>query len=309
MWLLALWACKAPPAGERDTDTGSYPEREWVEVSTVPCARDADGYVECWYSEEWKEISIGLWIVDPPAIAVREFNNQPTALWGVAAADGRWVNLDYETSTFSPVMTTLQDASQVNSQCALVGVDVVCWDTGPSTFPTEYSYLDVHGEGSSHAALTIDNRVFTRYQGVEEGYDFELDPTREYLKVVHIEPWDACALGSDGVIDCVGPNNTSFDNPPYRDIAAGWFAACAVRENWEIECNYGYEFDFGPIRDIEVTQTSSYSLIDVGTPAERWFPNYVEPGDPPHICVITQDNHVRCEGWKFDFPDLQAALP
>jgi len=305
VWWLWLLACKPPPTADTgDTGLG----RQWVEVSTVPCARDTDGLLGCWYSEEWKTISPGLWIVEPTTVPVREFNNDPKRLWGVRE-DGGWTNINYLEPTQPPI--DLSDIRRSNSKCALSGTEIVCWAIGPSVFPTEYEYVDLHGEESIHAALTSDNRLLIRRQDFpEQGYDFELDPTREIAKVVHVDPWDACVLGADGVVDCYGPGGTTgFDNPPYVDIAAGEASVCAVRDTWEIECNFGHRFDFGPIRALEVTQDPSYSLRDVGAPTELWFPNYPEPGDPPNICVITQDNHVRCEGWKYDFPDLQRALP
>ena len=306
LWLW-LWACKPPPTGPTHTgDTGL--DRQWVEVSTAPCARDTEGLLGCWYSEQWKEISMGLRIVEPTTVPVREFSNLPDVMWGVRE-DGGWTNINYLAAEQPPLGLT--NIRRATSRCALSGTEVVCWATSPSLFPTGYEYVDLHGELSSHAALTADNRLFIRRQGSpDQGYDFELDPNRELVKMVHVEPWDACVLGADGVVDCYGPGGTTgFDSPPYVDIAAGRWAVCAVRDTWEIDCNFGYRFDFGPIRTLEVTQESSLSLIYEGTPAEQWFPNYPQPGDAPNICVITQDNHVRCEGWKYDFPDLQRALP
>jgi hypothetical protein len=77
-----------------------------------------------------------------------------------------------------------------------------------------------------------------------------------------------------------------------------------------IDCNGRELFDFGPVIDIAVSQRPAYERVFVGTPNETWSPVYPDPAvDPPHICVITATNAVRCEGFRYDFPDLQASLP
>ncbi|MEZ4320802.1 MAG: hypothetical protein R3F61_25195 [Myxococcota bacterium] len=290
-------------------DTDFEPERQWVEISTAPCARDSEGYVECWSDPRWEEIpGASMTFIEPAAVRVKEVSNGSRVLWGVDA------NTDlpiYFSSGLEPNLAPpLEGFSHLNTQCAIREEQVECWATSPSPFPSGAAYVAVHGERFSHAALTADNQLFVRYQTdpTATGYDFALDPAREVRKMVHVEPSDACVLDGDGIVECFGPSGYHFDNPPYVDLAAGLFAACAVRADWLIECRDGSTFDFGPIRDLEITQEPSYSLVDEGTPDERWFPNYTDPSTPPNICVITQDNAVRCEGWKY-FETLQASLP
>lgn len=111
-------------------------------------------------------------------------------------------------------------------------------------------------------------------------------------------------------MECEGPGEYSFDNPPYIQIDSGMLG-CASRPDGVVECSNGSAYDFGePLRDFAVaTLPADYRLFFEGTPDERWVPVYAEPEDLPHICAITESNAIRCVGFRYDFPDLQEALP
>ncbi len=207
------------------------------------------------------------------------------------------------------VATNIVDANELNQQCALDNHSIICWNTGASGFPPEHDYQFVHGENIFHAALTTSNELLVARQGEPPEHEWQLPEDKVYVDLVHIEPSGGCALADDGTVDCRDPTGFSFDTPPYRFIAGGRASVCAVREDWVVECRYDHEFDFGPIRAIEVTQQPSYERIDVGTPDEQWWPIDVEEDTRPFVCVITTDNAVVCDGFKYDFPDLQEALP
>ncbi len=288
-------------------DTGGVP-RTWVEISTVPCARDTDGFIECWSSDSWE--GMGAYRAPiPPEVPFREFNNIDGGLYGVTTG-GAVVAIDYAFG-IPQIAANLIDATELNFQCALQGTSIVCWDTSPSKFPPDRDYVFVHGQRFSHAALTTTNELIVVAQtSSAPPLIWQLPETKTYTDLVHFEPSGGCALADDGTIDCRDPTGFSFDNPPYRFVAGGFWSVCAVREDWVVECRYDHEFDFGPIRAIEVTQQVSYERIDVGTPDEQWFPiENIQEDTRPFVCVITTDNAVVCDGFKYDFPDLQEALP
>jgi hypothetical protein len=112
------------------------------------------------------------------------------------------------------------------------------------------------------------------------------------------EPDFACVRREIGTIECheMLGTMTQFTNPPYVMMDSDLGIACAVRDDWRIECNTGETYDFGPIRDIAVTWYGS------GIESE-WFDGTTS------VCVITETNAIRCAGARYDFPDLQAALP
>ncbi|MEZ4320803.1 MAG: hypothetical protein R3F61_25200 [Myxococcota bacterium] len=310
--LLGLLGCKAPQPLHTDlpapttAETGSPPYREWVEISTAPCARDSEGYVECWSDPVWEDINV-TWTLDGGDLRMRELTNEQP-VWGVRLDnDLPYYYTPIPEDTRAPGVTGYH---HIMPQCALNGTDVVCWQTGPSEFPSGEVYVNLHGEGFSHAALTDQNQLYIRFQGdPEAGYDFTLDPARVVVDMVHVEPADACVLDSDGIVECFGTSGYHFDNPPYVMLAATYSAACAVREDWRIDCRNGSTFDFGPLREIEVTLRPSYVLVNEGTASERWQVQYPDATTPPHICVITRDNAIRCEGFRYDFPTIQASLP
>ncbi len=242
-----------------------------------------------------------------PTVPFREFNNSDGVLYGVTTG-GTTVAIDYHMG-LPAIATNMVDATELNTQCALEDRSIVCWATAPSGFPSDHDYQFVHGELTIHAAMTTTNQLFIARQGEPPELEWQLPEEKSYIDLVLFEPSGGCALADDGTIDCRDPTGFSFDNPPYQFIAGGRYSVCAVRDDWQIECRYGHTFDFGPIRDIEVTQQATYEIRDAGTPDERWFPVYPEESTRPFVCVITTDNAVVCDGFKYDFPDLQEALP
>jgi len=289
-----------------DTDTD---QRVWEEISMVPCARDSEGYLECWSSASWDDMPTATKPVFPPKVPVLEISPNARELWGVREDD----DLPYFfTEAYPPGEgpPSLPGFQNLTTQCARLDTEIICWGSAPSSFPAELAYTDVDGYAIRHAALTTDNQLLIRTQGSQaNARDFLLDPAKTYIDVAQIDPSSACALTDTGEIECYGSEPIFFDNPPYVMLRSGNFAVCAAREDWVIECRDGSSFDFGPLRDMEVATLPTFSLENPGTESEWWRPAYPDGDTPPHICVITQDNAVRCQGWNYDFPDLQAALP
>ncbi|MEZ4317265.1 MAG: hypothetical protein R3F61_07165 [Myxococcota bacterium] len=190
----------------------------------------------------------------------------------------------------------------------------MCWggsQSAPFPEPEDWSYRLFHGPLSgSYAALTTDNRIVVRGLTIEP-VEFSLPPSTFVETLVSVAG-GACVLTDDAAVQCFGGSITpEFTNPPYRMLQAGAFAVCAVRDDWTIDCQDGSTFDFGPIRALSVYSHSYYVPIDPppsdGSPP--WEARQPQPTDRPHICVVTEDNAVRCEGWRYDFDDLQAQLP
>ncbi|MEZ4318365.1 MAG: hypothetical protein R3F61_12715 [Myxococcota bacterium] len=323
-----LLGCSGPPTPE-DTEvpeeTGGPPaaRREWVDVTPYPCGIDADGWVVCWSSAGWAEVQdtdpASLSIVPDSPFQVRRASVDFGAVAHGQSLDGTATRVwscyslavqDPESSIWCIDPPDL-DWDALGVECGLADGAITCFGGGnsaPFPEPEGWSYRLFHGPYSnSYAGLTTDNRIIIR--GTVE-LEFAL-PTSMTVETLASFRGGACVLTSVGEVACFGGSITpAFTHPPYRMLQAGDHAVCAVRDDWTIECQDGSTFDFGPIRALSVYTHIQYVPIDPpadGSPP--WEPRYAQSTDRPHICVVTEDNAVRCEGWRYDFDDLQAQLP
>jgi len=326
MWMAPLlWGCGPTPLPETgppaetggidtdpDTDTPNPPRREWVEVSTYPCARDSDGWVECWHSRQWNPLgtpdSRYEPVPDSPVPMSLFYAPESGAVSGVERDSGRsnnWYCGSCEggqvSATCSPaqcVPANFTDPVQLGWHCGLErSGQVRCFN--------EFRFLN--GDIVTHADVTdLPTLLYPDGRLVSHQY-FDILSVDEILpradEVIDLAKANtgACVLYQDGTIDCfggAGPPGTDptelFTSPPYRDLEGGVWSACATREDWTIECNDGTVLDFGPYRDIAVsTQSRSSPSVENGLA----------------VCVITVDNAVRCHGTRYDYEDLQEKLP
>jgi hypothetical protein len=115
-----------------------------------------------------------------------------------------------------------------------------------------------------------------------------------------------CVLTQAGDVQCFGAEGAPFNshlvpfqNPPYRRIAGGWITVCAQRVIDDvIECNDGQTFDFGPLRDLAAITSEQVG----GTVGE-----YTPENSSASVCVITEQNQIRCAGTRF--PPMLQTLP
>ncbi len=108
-------------------------------------------------------------------------------------------------------------------------------------------------------------------------------------------------LYDNGTIDCDGmlreemQGPVEFDNPPYRLIASGGFAVCAVRDDWIIECHNGETFDFGPIHELAVRTDPLLTTTEPGSPPMEEHHALLDYS----ICVITHEDTIECVGPRY----------
>jgi len=321
--LLFLLSCTPEPTNDAGhTADTALPEREWREVTTYPCGVDVDGYVECWRSRQWEDIKRGhageedapypyvsrLWPIAPSVhpMAIVDADN-PILAWGVRADNGEPAILACNDSDC--VLPPRADYDAIAYECGLADGEMICWGNMRSLglFEPTKTYTHFAGRGSSYVgttyvALDTDN-VLHHYDNT----DYSFPPELEVETLVGFDNQNACALTPDGTIVCVGSNPPTFDNPPYRMLSGAGMAVCAARDDWTIECADGSTYDFGPLRHMSAESRLTYVLDEDRPP----FYRTVHPtrNDPPHLCVVTQTNAIRCVGWRYDFDDLQRALP
>lgn len=200
----------------------------------------------------------------------------------------------------------LQDPA---THCARDGTTIVCWD-GYDILPHGPAYLRLGGDTPNYVALDDQNVLYADSSLTDEVFEYPLGG----LEVVELAPageGGACVLDPTGEVTCFGPEQGRFTEPPYERLVGGNHqTVCAQRAaDHVLVCNGGQTFDWGPLRHVVVMDLPSMVLLDEGTPNERWDNVPLHYGDPPHVCAITESNAVRCSGWRYDFPDLQAALP
>lgn len=344
MWYLLL-ACGPPPPGvgspvdtatADDTDDPMDPGRQWVEVSTHPCARDGEGWVECWNRVDapndvtWN----GRFLPIPPSPfpVTGFFAPDSSAVAGVRTAlaesslESWFCGAEWHSGGAYPPWnadTTSQCVPPADPRFQAVGYgsglttdgQVWAWTLGPprraTRFPTDRSYRLFTAPSRRIGVLDTENVAW-----VEDDYnDVYYTPfthafTADLVIVELVLGGNGvCVLTAEGEIQCVGeelpgvfPAPMAFPNPPYRDIAGGYYAVCAVREDWTIECHDGSTHHFGPLRDLAV---HAFAGIDPVT-GDKLYDEGPRAG--LGLCVITEANAIRCVGERYT-PDVLAQLP
>lgn len=287
-----------------DTDTDPAAQPIWKQLNIQPCALAEDGQVRCWRSEAWDEIGVFEYGA-PPIEPLETFNPGYGIFWGISKSTGLPVML-FQPQSSRPNNVT--GYTQIHATCALLEGELDCWTReGLEDFQAE-RYTLLSGPGW-YVMLTESNELRMLSVGGPPAWDrIPLDGPVQELMAIY--PSVGCALFETGEIECYGPGAPQFDNPPYVDIAGGYMFGCGVKPEGVVECNNGESYDFGePLRDLTVWSWQTYQRVYEGTPNEGWGPVIPSMEDEPHICVITESNAIRCQGWRYDFPDLQAALP
>jgi hypothetical protein len=324
MLLVAIMLGCTVASRESDApDTSVAPStRTWARVTNYPCGIDTEGFVECWRSVRWDEFTGTTGTLNPRVWPLDvsfpvEHLNAPTGglVWAVRADTGVASIIQCHGSCGHPEQHVYTD---IGHRCGLYGASIGCFGVDEVSFgdSKQYTHLAYEYGGSGSAvpvALTVENAlVFPAHPQAAYNLPSEVDVEA----LVGFDSLNACALTRTGDILCEGANPPSFDNPPYVMLSGGGQAACAVREDWLIECTDGSTFDFGPLRHLEVTSLAHWEpWVDTGlvTPLDGTVPDfqitYPTAQDPPHVCVVTQDNAIRCVGPHYDYPDLQQALP
>ncbi|MEZ4320860.1 MAG: hypothetical protein R3F61_25510 [Myxococcota bacterium] len=322
MLVLAILGCSRTPPVHTDLpgttgETGATPHREWVDVTPYPCGVDSEGWVECWTSQQWADMAPDNFFLDvvPPSpfpTRVRDVTIGSLA-WGMEGATPRiWACFEDMGGDWCADPPPV-DFDMIGTECGLADGEVLCWGhIAAAPFPDDRTYRLFHGPYSAaYAALTTDNEIVIRGE-TQDPLEYPLDPALEIETLVSFDVSGACVLTTAGNVDCMGPGWVpEFTHPPYRRLAGGFRSVCAVRQDWVIECGEGTTFDFGPIRALSVY---SHERMEPVVPppvlsGPRYSRVFAQVSDPPHVCVVTEDNAVRCEGWRYAFDDLQAKLP
>jgi len=321
-YLLLLAGCTPqdplPERLEPDSPPATGPEEmPWVEITTHPCARREDGGVECWNSETWPSSlseqlgnqNTSMYVRSPARKFTRIWAPGSQLAWGMdelgtpriwkcglpdpqgGCADGPPEQL------FDPVVLGRECSLQSDGR-------IRCPDgRGQELYenhgPAALAHLDLN-----LALVTQAGRLVVR-TGVGETLDIDIgDPSR----VDRVVPLGngACVL-IEQQVHCFGDiapwstppaTDALFDNPPYQDLQAGLEVVCATTWDWQIECNNGETYSFGPYRHLAV---DSSRMPHPDNPP-RW--------ETPSLCAITTDNSIRCIGERYDgYPDLLAELP
>lgn len=312
-------------AGTADT---AHALRAWVEVSASACARDSDGWVECWNQAPPPGLMpTGWWAPIPPSpYSVRSFAvgvRNATGMHDGGPQDGRLDLWSCGSTSGDPNPTPRpQCLPPANVDFVSFGPtsgleangSIWMWSVDHATPITPFLGLApvLHaGPSDRVVAMTADNQVraATQYEfGHWTNFDGQLPAD---VDIVEIAPagLGVCGLDTAGVVHCVGAefpplgfqDPVSFPNPPYVQLAAGLYHTCARRADDVIECNDGTVLDFGPLRDMDVA--SKITWLGPNVPSVQ--PN---PRMGLAVCVITTDNAVRCHGDYFQ-PDLHPMLP
>lgn len=350
--LLALAACKRPEPVETDTgptgtpvdtdtdvhtgDTDPPDDRVWVEVSTHPCARDEDGWVECWNlpptitprSDDENPIPPApfrmstFWAPDASGVVGVHADGSLAGraeLWYCGSTDGRPGSddpPDHCTPDPSIPVRTLGRVAVLDTQG-----HIQWWRGWPTqvdtVFPEGETYRLFHGPYMRVAALTHDNRVYAdEYINQPESrppVDDAFDPAMDIVEFSQ-GALSVCALDSEGSITCLGPEfpemaldePVTFSNGPYLKMRAGGYHVCAERaSDHVIECNDGSTHAFGPVRDFAV---NTEDVFPPGAPPNTPPIFYASPRHGLQICAITTANAVVCEGERY-VPEILAQLP
>jgi hypothetical protein len=190
--------------------------------------------------------------------------------------------------------------------CGLLNGQIDCFDSIPDSRTETLRLLD---GWRLYAGLTVDNVLIGITNMGADPEDIPL--TRPVVEIMTFEPSTRCVLYEAGDVECFGPLEFTFPDPPYVDISGGGWHGCAVRAEGIVDCSDGRRLDFGePLRDIVVTQDDIYERSrnwDEGD--ERYVGRLPTVEDDPFICAITESNAIRCSGWRYGFSDLQNALP
>jgi len=320
MWLALLVACTGPataidtdsdPPRVDTSDTDPLPPgRVWVEVSTAPCARDAEGWVECWYTPDWGPLvgdqdPLSLRIPDSPAPMSMFYAPNSETVWGIAAETGSSINWFCGASVDTPPGPSdtpgqcqehpLTDPIALGYRCGVGNGRLVCAEDIGDAAEDSIRLADVD---LYVFYLTTEGRLRSWSASPGPGVDIALPRADEVVQLAQAGN-GGCVRYQAGDVECFGSENGDpvFDNPPYRDLQGGLWSVCATREDWTIECNDGAVLNFGPYRDMDVS-TNRNRVIQ---------PSWLEGRS---VCVITEDNAVRCDGLRYDgYPDLLAKLP
>lgn len=299
---------------DRNHDTGAGPDVEWAELNYFPCGRTLAGEVVCWSSAEREGLD-GYVLVDGPAYERRFTAIDDYHHWGVVADDGSsqyFANIEDASFWDLPSRPWLRD---LLTYCALDADQIVCAEIGSSPFPADRSYVLLAGHPMRPAAVDSQNRIIVQ-NWCQEGaiaecqalygpaLEIELPPTMQVVDVIAPDG-GVCVLDSGGVVTCFGAREGLFPNAPYTHIAGDHFGVCAAREDGVIECSDGTTHTWGPLRDLLALGSAPF----IGSDEAGW--DRVQPvwGGPVDLCAITEDNAIRCAGWRYDFADLQAQLP
>ncbi|MEZ4316905.1 MAG: hypothetical protein R3F61_05365 [Myxococcota bacterium] len=311
MVLLALactrYADRGSDTNDTDADSDVVDDRVWVQLNAHPCALADNGDVECWRSAAWDPIIEGGTMV-AWAGSTSEPLSEITAeigpyFWGLSRETGLPVMI-YSPSNLRP--DSVAGYSEIGTLCALLNDEVDCIDGYASADLDGTPFRLLSGMAPIHAGVTNDDRLLllTAPDAVSE-----LAITPGAAEVMAFQPATACALMETGEVECFGPIPVVFPNPPYYDIAGGYWVGCAARDPGLVDCSNGETYDFGErLLDMTATNWTRYVPNEPGSLYE-WGAILPTPSDPPHICVLTESNAIRCQGWRYEFDDLQRALP
>ncbi len=331
MVLLALLA-----ACTRTSDTDSHDEsatsdtaevaddRVWERVTPYPCGIDAEGRVECWRSVRWDDfvgnsgaLNHRVWPLEVDFPVQHLFAPTGAPVWAVRADTGEAVKVQCLENCGHPPQFPY---SEIGRRCGRHGERITCFGVDPVLFDStlRYTHLayDYAGGGTFGSPIVASTTANTVVFPAHPAADYAFPDDVEIEELVGYNTLNACALTSTGDILCVGANPPSFDNPPYEMLSGENKALCAARADWLIECTDGSTFDFGPLRHLEVASLAYWvpnepddPLDPIGPDEPAYEITYPTLDDPPHVCVVTQDNAIRCAGPHYDYPDLQQALP
>lgn len=299
-----------------DSDSGSEVVGHWSEVSTAPCAKwSTNQQIYCWFDRSFFESRRDATriVVSPPVLAWHakehdvaigvEASTQRTTMWHCATIPALEWRCDPAEITFSSLTEEHGITPNFEYRRLYSLVERI-----PGVRSGEGQYIQI-AEGNGISLLSTSNELF--HANSAQVFVPHIPFEREVLKIASAGN-GICALDTDGVIECFGPEKdpelpdpVRFDNPPYRDIASGFWNVCAVREDWVIECNDGSEHDFGPIRALDVHTYHYPTPPSVGLDPAGWV--QPSPRDGLAVCVITEDDRIRCNGKRYP-PGFEAKL-
>ncbi|MEZ4316903.1 MAG: hypothetical protein R3F61_05355 [Myxococcota bacterium] len=310
MWLAGCTRVHGGGLGETDDtdiDSDVVDDRVWVQLNAHPCALADNGEVQCWRSAEWEPMiesgTMKAWTgttSEPISEITAEIGPY---FWGLSRETGLPVMI-YSPSDLRP--DSVAGYSEIGTLCALLNGKVDCIDSYDNE---DWDHLDLtllSGMGPMHAGLTTDNRLI----GMAWPDIVLEDPIDGVVvDVMAFQTQNRCALLDTGEVQCFGPIPVVFPNPPYYAIAGGYWVGCAARDPGLVDCSNGETYDFGErLLDMTATNWTRYVPNEPGSLYD-WGAILPTASDPPHICVLTESNAIRCQGWRYEFDDLQRALP
>ncbi len=285
--------------GEPSVDIPSLPttpvSENWVSITTYPCAQWRDGHVHCWYDPERMSVEMpdSPW---PVEAFYAHWNN------GLGVRQGGVLEPWYCTQPWGGSCPRPWDVEvpmvQLSYTSGLLPDGRRYPFNSAPTVRDGMRYTTLKGD-SQELLLSVENVLYLE-GGLSTSFEQDLGD-REVRDIAGAGEL-GCALFETGEIECYGeeidyrfPEHVAvFDEPPYRMIAGGIMNICAVREDWEIVCDNGRHFNFGPLRDLAVSTYSRIRRVD-----GELDPRPIDPARDLAVCVITQADTLHCAGNRY----------